>query len=139
MMRRTLALAAVLFLAATPAAAQEQILLANVSFPREIAEWFEQESARLEKLCRARDCWARELQRKTWVLNRAHSSPDSNAPYVGDVLAVSAHTDGWPHLRIDYRPLGGGPQAVWLDADEIGDWGYGIYVVVRATGQPSQG
>jgi hypothetical protein len=118
--------------------AAADVFIAELSFPAEIAEWFEQETARVEKVCPDRACWARELQPETWVLNSVHSAADSNAPRVGDVVAVAAHRDGWPHVRFDYRPLRG-PQVVWLDADEIGDWGYGIYVVVRGEGEPAQG
>ena len=135
-----LALAAGLLLNARSASAQNGIFVVSLGFPGEIAQWFETEYARVEKLCSYPDpeCWSRNLQHKTWTLNDVRSSPDPEAPQIGAVVVLSAYEPGAPHLRFDYRPLRG-PQSTWLSAEEIGDWGYGIEIVVLARGEPSQG
>ena len=141
MKRLTLMSAAALLLGVTPASAQQDgIFVVSLGLPGTIAESYEEEFSRVEKLCSYPDpeCWSRHLQHKTRVLNAVRSSPTPESPEIGVVVILSAYEPGAPYLQLDYRPLRG-KQITWLNRAEIGDWGYGLEVVVLARGEPSRG
>ena len=130
-------IALLLLMPARPAA-QDELFVAVLALPAEVEEWLARESSRLRNLCRAPECYARELERKTWVLERVRSSADSNASHIGDLVARAESADGDVIVvEVEYWPLRG-RRAVWLGAGDIGDWGYGTYVVVRGRGNPQR-
>ena len=69
-----------------------------------------------------------------WVLTRVHTAPRESAALRGTLRAVTRRRTrpDWPGpytaIVLDYAPAGAAP-VVWRE--DLGDWGYGIWLFVR--------
>ncbi|MES2353848.1 MAG: hypothetical protein V4568_05455 [Pseudomonadota bacterium] len=109
---------------------EDDILVSTFSLPDDLDDWYQQENARLLKICKvySSKCFSKHGKPKEWNLGAVYGGPDNASNIIGQIAAVihvKKEVDEGMAMRLDFVPNGTTKHLVWID--DVRDWGYGIH------------